>query len=448
MTTSSSARTSLAAAGIEVIHAVREMPELEKSRDKRFAQAVELLLSLTEVRWRGQYQAADRPDIDALAAEAEAAAWRCQSSELVIRTKLLCGKTLLVTQGLVPSLGKLRTAVDLAKQHADHVSLFVARVEYGRQVSKRRLTDGLTQLQEAEHMYISDPRLRDSDDPVLRRTRNLGEMQLGITLFDSGDLSEALTRLRRCTERLREDPLNVELPIALNYLAQVYEGLGLHDHAEAILWEALSFESARGGDSGWHAYNTALLARLFAEQSAGYPRALELITDAWAETERTLLANLIPLVRKLYAEILLLAPNRSEQLLKQAEQLTVATCVETQRNGMIRSKIAAHSLRGRIALRQNDVTTAQEQTREAVRILEEVGDMPALRTEDVLYHAAVAMAAGDEQEEALALLGKARREIARKAELIADSALRSSFLAQVPLNRSILAGEGIGRWCS
>lgn len=427
----------------EVIKAVRDLPEHEESRDRWLIQAVELLLSLTEVRWRGQHQPAGGPDIDALAAEAEAAARRCGTPELAIRTTLLRGKTLLATQGLVPSLDKLRAAVELAEQNGDPVPLFVARVEYGRQVSKRRLADGLAQLREAERMYASDPRLGGTGDPVLQHARNLGEMQLGVTLFDSGHLSEAVTRLGRCVQRLRDEPLKAELPIALNYLAQVYTGLGAYDDAEEILGEALAFEADRGGDSGWHAYNKALLARLLVEQPATRDQALELIADAWAETERTWLANLVPIVRNLYAETLLLAADESGEFLEQAGRLAVATCVETRRSGMIRSEIAAHSLRSRILRRQGDTAGAQEQARQAVRILDEVGDMPALRTEEVLYHSAVVLAAAGVREEAYALLQRARREVARKAELVTDDSLRDRFRTQVPLNRAILRGEGI-----
>jgi tetratricopeptide (TPR) repeat protein len=427
-----------------VIKAVRDLPEQE-SRDRWLIQAVELLLSLTEVRWRGQHQPTGGPDIDALAAEAEAAAKRRGTPELVIRTTLLRGKTLLATQGVSPSLDKLRAAVELAEQHADPVPLFVARVEYGRQVSKRRLADGLAQLREAERMYASDPRLGGTGDPVLQHARNLGEMQLGITLYDSGHLSEALTRLSRCVRRLRDEPLKAELPIALNYLAQVNTGLGAYTDAEEALREALAFEADRGGDSGWHAYNKALLAHLLIQQPTRHHQALELIADAWAETERTWLANLVPIVRNLYAEILLLAAGGTGELLEQADRLAVATCVETRRSGMIRSEIAAHSLRSRVLLRQGDSTGAEEQARRAVRILDEVGAMPALRTEEVLYHCAVVLAAGGAREEASALLERARLELARKADQITDQVLRDRFLSRVPLNHAVLHGDGVER---
>jgi hypothetical protein len=112
---------------------------------------------------------------------------------------------------------------------------------------------------------------------------------------------------------------------------------------------------------------------------------------------------------------------------------------------MIRSEIAAHSLRSRILLRRGDTVGAQEQARQAVRILDEVGDMPALRTEEVLYHSAVVLAAGGVLEEASVLLQRARREVDRKAEQVSDDLSRDRFLTRVPLNNAILHGEGVDR---
>lgn len=427
---------------VEAIQAIRELPERDQSRDQRLVRAVELLLSLTEVRWRGQGVAAGDPDIDALAAEAEAAAARCSASELRIRTALQRGKTLLATQGLVPSLAKLREAVELAEEYGDPVVLFVARVEYGRQVSKQRLADGLAQLREAERMYASDPAL-GGDDPVLQHARNLGEMQLGVTLFDSGHLGEALERLRRCTQRLDGEPLRAELPIGLNYLAQVYMALGDGHQAEQTLRNALAFEEERGGDSGWHAYNTALLARLLAERLEQRATCLQLMERAWAETQRTWLANLVPIVRNLCAEVLLLTADRDPESLARAYQMAVDTIEETRSSGMVRSEIAAQTLRGRVLLRQGDVTGAVGCAREAVRILDDVGDMPALRTEEVLYYCAVVLRAGGLEAEAQMLLGRAREVLDGKASSIPDETARRRFWDEVPANRAIRDGEWI-----
>ncbi|GGR41645.1 AAA family ATPase [Streptomyces roseolus] len=422
----------------EAIRATRKLPPGDPTRDRMLIQATELLLSLTEVRWRGNSVSAGGPDIDALAAEAEAAAARCAAPGLRIRTALLRGKTLLATEGLVPSLAKLREAVDLAEEHGDPVALFVARVEYGRQVSKRRLSDGLAQLQEAERLYATDPRLGDRDDPVLQHARNLGEMQLGVSLFDSGHLGEALERLRRCTERLAGESLQAERPIALNYLAQVYTALGEEAEAEEVLRTALDLEAERGGDSGWHAYNTALLAHLLVRRPSRSAEGIRLMESAWAETERTWLANLVPIVRNLYAQTLLDAAVPPADARERAARLVVDTILETRRSGMVRSEIAALALRSRVLLEQGDREEAEVCVRDALRVLNEVGDMPALRTEEVLHQGAVVLRATGNHAEADALLARARAVILRKAEGIADARLKEGFLRNVPLNQAVL----------
>jgi tetratricopeptide (TPR) repeat protein len=420
------------------IAAARAVPPDRDGRDRRLVEAIELLLSLTEVRWRGQHRPAGGPDIDALAAEAEQAAARCGSPALVARTALLRGKTLMATRGLEPSLEKLREAADRAEELGDPVALFVATVEYGRQVSKRDLAEGLARLLDAERMYASKPELGERNDPVMQHARNLGEMQLGVTLFDSGRLGEALARLERCARRLRGERLNAELPIALNYLAQIRIALGAGREAEEALREALALEAERGGDSGWHAYNTALLALVLSVDPDRLDAALDLAETGWSETERTWLANLVPIVRNLYAEVSIAAAAHRPELLDQAERLAVDTCVESRRSGMVRSEIAAFSLRGRISLLRGNPSAARSSALQAVRILEEVGDMPALRTEEVLFHAAEALRADGAGEAANELLERARTVVRGKADRIDDPGLRGGFLERVPLNRAIL----------
>ncbi|GAB3166107.1 hypothetical protein GCM10027059_24690 [Myceligenerans halotolerans] len=419
------------------IEALQKLPEVSE-RDRAFVDAVELLLALTEVRWLGRNGSAG-PDIDDLAEQAELAAARCGRLELQIRTTMQRGKTLLVTRGLAPSLDKLAEAVAMAEEHRDLAMLFVARVEYGRQLSKRRLAAGLVELRKAEAMYETGQ--IDSAAPVLQHARNLGEMQLGISLFDSGDLGEALDRVQRCVERLRTETLRAELPIALNYLAQIHAALGSYESAESVLREAIDLETERGGDSGWRAYNKALLARLLVV-GPRYGEALDRIEDAWSETERTWLVNLVPIVRNLYAETLLLAPGGSEELLQRADRLAGTTLAETRETGMLRSEIAAHSLRGRILGALGDSHAAQENARTAVRILAEVGAMPALLSEEVYYHAAVTLST-TASTEARDLLERARREIAGKAATIPDESLRRQFLSGVPLNDAIGRGTSI-----
>ncbi|MEU6440491.1 AAA family ATPase [Streptomyces sp. NPDC047046] len=439
----------------KAIQAARALSETTPGRDLLLVQAIELLLSLTEVRWRGQHESGRGPGIDALAAEAERAAARLGEPHLLARTTLLRGKTLMATQGLVPGLDKLRAAVEIAGQQDDPEALFVAKVEYGRQASKRELAEGITQLREAEELYASEPRLGGGRDPVLQHARNLNEMQLGIGLYDSGLLGPAMTRLARCAERLRSEPLNAELPMALNYLAQVRMGIGLYEQAEADLAEARAREAARGGESGWHAYNTALLAQLAVRDPERRGEALTLAEDAWLETEETWLINLVPIVRNLYAEVLLetvsagaegtsdsgAAARTAAGTLERALRLATDTVVETRRTGMVRSEIAALSLSARILLVRGESARAAELARQSVELLRRTGDMPALRSEEVLLHAARVLHAAGEGDEAAELLGQARAKVMEKAESLEDPALRHTFLTEVPLNRAVVHGR-------
>ncbi|WP_308013803.1 AAA family ATPase [Streptantibioticus parmotrematis] len=428
----------------KAIHAARALPAGEPGRDCQLAEGIELLLSLTEVRWRGESESGGGPRIDTLAAEAEEAAARCAAPGLVARTTLLRGKTLMATRGLVPGLDKLREAVEIARRQDDPVALFVAKVEFGRQASKRNLSHGLEQLREAEELYASEPRLGGAGDPVLQHARNLNEMQLGITLFDHGQIGDALTRLLRCTARLRDEALNAELPIALNYLAQVQAGIGQFSEAEAVLREARRVEAARGGESGWHAYNTALLAQLLASDQRRRGECLTLIEEAWQETEATWLINLVPIVRNLAAQVLLDTADGDVRSLERAHRLASDTVRETRRTGMVRSEIAGLCLSGQVRAAQGDIPAAARYARDSVALLDQTGDMPALRSEEVLYHAARALHADGSRAEARELIRRARLKVTGKADSIDDPALRRSFLEEIPLNRAIMLGEQEG----
>ncbi|MEV0490536.1 AAA family ATPase [Streptomyces atratus] len=425
------------------IESARLLPQETPERDLRLVEAVELLLCLTEVRWKGVESEQNSGGIDTLAAEAEQAAHRLGDRLLIARTTLQRGKTLMAVQGLRPSLAKLEEAVQHARGcegAGGAAALFVAMVEYGRQLPKRDLQAGLRVLIEAEEFYASDPSLEEAGNPVLQHARNLNEMQIGVNLFDAGHLGEARRRLLRCTDRLRGERLRAELPIALNYLSQLHLAMGAYEDAETVLREALEFEERRGGDSGWHAYNSALLALRATHDPARRDEAAQRIRDAWHETERTRLASLMPIVRNLYIEVLLRLREDPEL----ARRLADDTLAETRETGMVRSEIAGYCLRGRIRLATGDTDLAVRDVRHALTLLAEHGDLPALRTEEVLYDAATALTASGNGSEATQLLDRARREVLRKAEGIGDMELRTRFLNAVPLNRELFGYEGEG----
>ncbi|MCL8011391.1 tetratricopeptide repeat protein [Streptomyces sp. AS02] len=272
-------------------------------------------------------------------------------------------------------------------------------------------------------------------------------MQIGVNLFDSGRFSEALRRLTHCVERLSGDALRAELPIALNYLAQLHIAMGDEAEAEAVLLRALRFEegeegqqqtqpregSEQGTISGWHAYNNALLALITSRDSTRAREALRRAADAWVETQQTWLVNLVPIVRNLYVEVLM-ALGEDTRL---AKQLIEDTLSETEMSGMARSRIAAYCLRSRIRLQDGDARDAADDARAALAILADRGPMPALRTEEVWYDASRALTAIGEEAEAAALLEQARAEVVRKADSIEEPRRRERFLTAVPLNRAL-----------
>lgn len=419
------------------IDIAEQMPRSDPDRDRHLVRAAMLYLSLTEVRWKGLSRPTGERDTDALAARAEKAAERLGDPALLVRAIMMRGKTLMATEGLEPGLQRLQRAAEEAEKRTDPTALYVAKIEYGRQLSKRNLADGHRQLAEAEAMRHEDAIIRDSADPVLVHARNLGEIQHGVSLFDHGRLGEARDALETAVERLRTERNRAELPIAMNYLAQVRMCLGDFANAADLLGEARKLEADRGGDSGWHAYNTALLAHAKLALGESPEAALELTRAAWAETERTWLLNLVPIVCNLDAQALFEAGH-----LEAAERRADWNVEETARSGMVRSRIAAHMLLGRIRLARGD-ERALDSAQHSLDLLDERGPQPALRSEEVYYHAAVVHSAAGKTEEARDLLERARDELRIKAATIPDDASRARFFDAPGLNRAIRDGEGV-----
>ncbi|MET7988951.1 AAA family ATPase [Streptomyces sp. NPDC005281] len=430
----------------QAVDSIRRLPPRTADRDLRLARAIELLLSLTEARWQCQPGTEQARDLEGQAREAEEAARRSGDAALMARTAVLHGRVLLTTQGLWPCLDKLREAVELARVCADPIVLFAALSTYGGHLTKQDLAAGLQMQLEAESL-LEDcrPTLGDGNDPI-RQVRTLGsQLQLGVNLFDTGYLDQARDLLTRCVEQLRTDPLYANLPVALNYLAQLYVAMGSEDEAAAALREARDIDEAQGGPSNWHAYNTALLALLLSRDSRDPGERMHsrvLAEEAWHEMEQTWKVDLVPIVRNLYAEVIVTLADGDTDELGLAARLTDETVRETEQTGMVRSKVAALSLRSRIHLIQGETAAASRHARQAIAILEEVGDLPALRTEEVLHHAAVVLRAADGAAEADELARQAREVVARKADLIHSPADRDRFLREVPLNRAILNGYG------
>jgi tetratricopeptide (TPR) repeat protein len=421
----------------DAINDLYEIPLTAPDRDRRLAEAIELFLILTEVHWSSTKTRSGRFNLDALARDAHEAAERTEDPVLLARAVLLRGKVTMHTRGLTESLTLLQRAVELSRAAGEPETLFIALAEYGRQLPKRDLHAGLQVLRDAESLFEQTPELRASTDPVVVHARNLTEMQLGVNLFDSGDLGAAIQRLTACTQRLRAAPLNSEIPIAFNYFSQLMIACGQWESAATTLQEAIRFEDERGGDSGWHAYNTALLA-LIRTRDGNRDECRQMVRNAWQETERTWLVNLVPIVRNLQAQVILDLADDDPSWLEESDRLATASVEETRQTGMIRSEVGALAIRSQIARRRGDNQAAMAFADQAVAIIDRHGDLPALRTEEVLLHAGLAHQAVGDDQVAIELISRARREVDRKLEsLPAD--LRAAFLEDVPVNMAIRA---------
>lgn len=432
----------LAHAAIDDLHLVSiTAPD----HDRLLAEAIELYLVLTELNWSRTAGAEEGFDLDRLAEEAHEAAERVGDPLLMARAVLLRGKVTVHTRSRVESLVFLQQAVDLARSTSDAATIFVALAEYGRQLPKRDLAAGLQVLRDAEALFERTPELQNSADPVVVHARNLTEMQMGVNLFDSGDLGAALERLNACATRLRTAPFNAELPIALNYYAQIMIACGQWDKAATTLEDALALEE-RGGPSGWRAYNRALLA-LVTARTADRDVCRRMAEDAWNETEATSLVNLVPIVRNLCAQTLFDLADGDPAWLEDSDRLATETIQETRRTGMVRSEIAGLILRSQIARCRSDHQGAFAFAGQAVAIINAHGHLPALRTEEVLLHAALAHREVGDAAGAAALVARAANEVDRKARSLPPE-LRRVFLTDVPINVAIasLAAATLPGW--
>jgi tetratricopeptide (TPR) repeat protein len=290
-------------------------------------------------------------------------------------------------------------------------------------------------LVEAESLFDQTPALQNVGDPIIANTRSWVEMQLGVNLFDQGDFGHALNRLTACVERLRRARLTSELHIAYNYYAQLMIACGRWQEASEALEYAIALDGQGAVDSGWHANNVALLA-LVRSRTAGRDECRSLAEDALAESERTQLVDLLPLVRNLLAQVVLDLADGDEQWLSDCDRLASVTISETRRTGMVRSEVMALILRSRVARLRAETELAVAFADQALAILDAYGALPAVRTEEVLFHAAMAHAAAG-QTDAKDLLRRAAAEVERKASSL-NGEYRRTFLTEVPTNAAIL----------
>jgi tetratricopeptide (TPR) repeat protein len=405
--------------------------------DRLRAELIELLLTASELRWRGRMGSTTASELEGLSEEALAAAKRTGDAALQSRMAYLHGRVLLHTQGVPPALKLLREARELAMTTGDAPSIFLTSAEYGRQLPKVDVAAGLQVLHQAEELVRSHPALRTSTDPVIQRARDLNALQLGVNLLDAGNLGEALSRLRRAIARIRPHGGFGILPIGLNYLGQALQAAGHFDDAESVFREAVDLvEEGDEAAQAWHATNLAYLGHLVVIRRAELD-GIGMIEAAWAETERTWLANLVPVVRNLHGAALLHLARTEPKFHREARPVLRSALTESRRSGMLRSEVAALSLLAQLELAQGRSRAALELSGQALTKLQEASwRLPTVSAEEVLYRHAIVQQACGNQEEAEAALDQAWDEVQAKARTLPKTEDQRRFL-DVPINQLI-----------
>jgi tetratricopeptide (TPR) repeat protein len=414
---------------------IRTISPKTPDTERLHVETIELLLVVTALSWRGRAELPGGLPLEDLADEAALAARQTGDPELESRALFMRGKTLLRVKGPTVALPQLKAAMELAADTTDPFAQFVTMAEYGHHLAKQDMHAGMAILLDAEQRRDAIPaQLRH--DPVVMHVFDEVQCQLGVNFFDVGDFGAALARLDSCSESLRRRDRLEELSGAMNYLGQVYRALGQLDRAAQSLTEAISCNERSGADGGWYGWNLGLLAVVLAELG-DTSEAITLAERAWRETERIWLANIVPVVRNYFAQVML--HTGDEARLPEAREMLVAARDEAHAAGLPRSEINALCGLGRLHLHYGDIEMAVTNARAAVDLSDRVGPMSTVRVEEILYHCAVAMRAAGDLATAT-MFTRAWEVVQRKAESIPDELTRNGFLTRVPLNQLIRRG--------
>ncbi|HXV33621.1 MAG TPA: AAA family ATPase [Gaiellaceae bacterium] len=337
--------------------------------------------------------------------------------------------------GLEEGLASYREALELARAAEDPLAEFAILMNYGHQLNSVSLQEGWEQLQQA-HALLTGGALDGQLGEEQRALQAASlETLLGVGAFDLGRYGEALDLLVRSAAALREARRRDESSWALAFLAQVQTAVGDWEAAEASLRGGIDLLADLTGSVGVRAYLRALLGRLYLEQDPPRPaEAREALAAAREEAAASGYVPTMPLVDAMWAE-LLLAEGTPESL---AEADQVLRAMET--HGWARSEIESCTMLAQVALASGLAADAVEPSTKAVTELEgRGGAVPALRSEEVLWtHARALAATGSAEAETYA--AKAAEIVKAKAESLPDPEARKRFETGVRLSREILAG--------
>jgi tetratricopeptide (TPR) repeat protein len=421
----------------ESLTCLRLLPEGDSERDALTANCVLLHLTFTLY---GPVDAAANRELLALAEEGELAAVRADLPSTLARLKGVQGHLYIRLGDVTQALELMRDAVAVARKTADRVTEFFALAQLGKQLAKEDLQESMKVRLEAKSVfdrYVSQAEIPADERAVLERQNAMLVVYIGLGKLDLGEYEQAIELLKAGVSELRVRHMYDDLMAGLNYLGQAYAVVGMFAEAERVVQEAIELRSKYEEDTlhPWIGYDVGLLAKIYLEWGR-VTDAIRTMPEAVRISEATKQADLVTLVRNYRAE-LLMHPHNPAGDLREAEAVLVDNIADSRHAALHRSAALGLSLLSLLKLRELRMGEAVEHGDQALACLRQKGDMPALRTEEVLFnHYRVLLAAG-RAAEAEALLEEAHSVLTRKGQRIEDPELRESFYRNVPLSRAI-----------
>jgi tetratricopeptide (TPR) repeat protein len=334
----------------------------------------------------------------------------------------------------------MRRAVELARATGDPLTEFFALTHLGSQLAKEDLAESIEVRYAAHDVYQK----RVSLDPLPPAQRDLIERQfaslqvlLGLGEFDRGGFETAIGWMDRGIAAQRAQRAFDELLVSHNYLAQVYASIGRFEPAVALLEEALQLHRDHDGPwlHPWVGYDLGLLGKVLLEMGR-VGSAADVMREAVQISEATRHIDLLALVWNYQAEVLMHPGNPGVDL-DAAERVLLNNLEVSSAAGLTRSAAQAASLLGQLHLRRNALDEASDLSTLAVAHLDRLGDMPAVRTEEILFNHALILDRLGRHEEASASLDRAWEVVQQKLAGMQAPENRSAFLERVPLTRAI-----------
>jgi len=411
-------------------------PEIDKLR----AVVILLLLSASELKWRGRSDSGGESPLEMLA-EADEAATRVGDQVLLSRIKFLRGKILVSTGSIVPALNVLHDALGTARSAGDSFGELMIMSRLGHLTVQVDLNEGIGLLYDAHKLFEASRKKYSAtaERPLLERELYQLKGRIGLAEYDNGNLGEAIKWIKESIGGLERLKTNYELPWSLDFLAQVYTAMGRFEDAESTFKRAIDIHKDEEGAIATRAYNLAELGKLYLEWGRIH-EAVEPLLEGSKEIEEAWMANIAPLVRNYYAELLM---HRESEIrdLDMAERQLVMALEESRKYNLRRSVIVALSLWGQLSLMKGDVESAMRLSKEAIQELERKGKEPHVREEEILFNHYLVLKAAGLEPQAQTYLGRALQVLQKKAGSIPDKESRDVFLTRVPVSQRILSAS-------